>query len=132
LELTGFIARRQGRWEESTTALQRALELDPRNLFFLQQLSLTYEYERRYREHAAVLDRALKLVPSDPDTRVARALIDLEERADTRSAHKAIEAVLAEDPAAGGTIAEQWFFIAMCEHDNSGVFRALANISSEG
>jgi len=41
-ELTGFIARRQGRCEESTTDLKRALELDPRNLFFLQQLSLTY------------------------------------------------------------------------------------------
>ena len=69
-ELTGFITRRQGRWEESTTDLKRALELDPRNLFFLQQLSFTYELQRRYRDLAAVLDQALKLVPSDPDTRV--------------------------------------------------------------
>src|SRR5207237_5869051 len=81
-ELTGFITRRQGRWEESTTDLKRALELDPRNLFLLQQLSFTYELQRRYRELAEVLDRALKLVPSDPDTRLVRALIDLAERAD--------------------------------------------------
>jgi TolB-like protein/class 3 adenylate cyclase/Flp pilus assembly protein TadD len=131
-ELIGFITRRQGRWEESTTALKRALELDPRNVFFLQQLSFTYELQRRYRDLAAVLDRALNLAPSDPATRVARASIDLAERADPRSAHTTIEAVIADDPAAGKTIAERWFYIAMCERDNFGVSRALTNISPEG
>src|SRR6266480_4601709 len=124
-ELTGFITRRQGRWEESTTDLKRALELDPRNLFFLQQLSFTYELQRRYRELAEVLDRALKLVPSDPDTRLVRALIDLAERADPRPAHATIDAVVAEDPAAK-SIAERWFDVALCERDKFGVSRALA------
>src|SRR5206468_5685574 len=32
LELTGYIQRRQGRWEESIQNLERALELDPRNV----------------------------------------------------------------------------------------------------
>jgi tetratricopeptide (TPR) repeat protein len=131
-ELTGFITRRQGRWEESTTDLTRALELDPRNLFFLQQLSFTYELQRRYRDLAAVLDQALKLVPSDPDTRVARASIDLAERADTRPVHATIEAVIAEDPNAARTIAERWFYVAMCERDNLGVSRALAVVPPEG
>ena len=131
-ELTGFITRRQGQWEESTTDFKRALELDPRNLFFLQQLSFTYELQRRYRDLAAVLDRALKLVPSDPDTRVVRALIDLAERADPRPAHATIEAVVAEDPAAARTIAERWLYIAMCERDNFGVSRALALVPPEG
>ena len=131
-ELTGFITRRQGRWEESTTDLKRALELDPRNLFFLQQLSFTYELQRRYRDLAAVLDQALKLVPSDPDTRVVRASIDLAERADTRPVHATIEAVIAEDPNAARTIAERWFYVAMCERDNLGVSRALAVVPPEG
>jgi TolB-like protein/class 3 adenylate cyclase/Tfp pilus assembly protein PilF len=131
-ELTGFITRRQGRWEESTTDLKRALELDPRNLFFLQQLSFTYEFQRRYQDLAAVLDRALKLVPSDPDTRVARALIDLAERADARPAHAIIEAVIAEDPAAARTIAERWLYTALCERDAPGVSRALAVVPPEG
>src|SRR6266550_2938624 len=131
-ELTGFITRRQGRWEESTTDLKRALELDPRNLFFLQQLSFTYELQRRYRDLAAVLDQALKLVPSDPDTRVARASIDLAERADTRPVHATSEAVIAEDPNAARTIAERWFYVAMCERDNLGVSRALAVVPPEG
>jgi TolB-like protein/class 3 adenylate cyclase/Flp pilus assembly protein TadD len=131
-ELTGFIRRRQGRWEESTADLKRALELDPRNLFFLQQLSFTYEWLRRYRDLAAVLDRALNLVPSDPDTRMARALIDLEERADSRPVHATIEAVVAEDPAAAKSIAEKWFYVALCERDNVGVSRALALVPPEG
>src|ERR1700736_3671243 len=131
-ELTGFITRRQGRWEESTPNLKRALELDPRNLFFLQQLSFTYESQRRYPDLAEVLDRALKLVPSDPDTRLARALIDLAERADPGPAHAAIDAVVAEDPLAAKTIAERWFYVALCERDKVGVSRALAIIPSEG
>jgi TolB-like protein/class 3 adenylate cyclase/Tfp pilus assembly protein PilF len=131
-ELIGFIARRQGRWEESTKHLERALDLDPRNLFFLQQLSFTYEFQRRYRDLAAVLDRALKLVPSDPDTRVARASIDLAERADPGPAHATIEAVVAENPAAAKTIAERWLYIALCERDNVGVSRALAVVPPEG
>ena len=131
-ELTGFITRRQGRWGESTTDLERALELDPRNLFFLQQLSFTYELQRRYRDLAAVLDRALKLAPSDPDTRLARALIDLAERADSRPAHATIDAVVIEDPLAAKNIAARWFYIALCERDNLEVSRALALLPSEG
>src|ERR1700720_3519279 len=110
-ELTGFIARRQGRWEESTTDFERALELDPRNLFFLQQLSFNNEFQRRYRDLASVLDRALKLIPSDPETRVARALTDFAERADARPVHATIETIIAEDPAAATNIADRWFDI---------------------
>jgi len=131
-ELTGFIARRQGRWEESTTDLKRALELDPRNLFFLQQLSFTYDWQHRYRDLASVLDRALKLVPSDPETRVARSLIDFAERADARPVHATIETIIAEDPAAATNIADRWFYIALCERDNFGISRALAVIPPEG
>jgi tetratricopeptide (TPR) repeat protein len=38
LVLAGYIDRRQGRWDESTRELESALELDPRNLFILQQM----------------------------------------------------------------------------------------------
>ena len=47
-EYTGYIQRRQGRWEEATRNLERALELDPRNFFLLQQMALIYEAQRRY------------------------------------------------------------------------------------
>jgi len=72
------------------------------------------------------------MVPSDPDTRVVRASIDLAERADTRPVHANHEAVIAEDPDAARTIAERWFYVAMCERDNLGVSRALAVVPPEG
>ena len=59
--LAGYIDRRQGRWDESTRNLERAVELDPRNVFFLQQIALSYHNLRRYADMAAALDRALML-----------------------------------------------------------------------
>jgi TolB-like protein/Tfp pilus assembly protein PilF len=131
-ELTGFIDRRQGQWEKSANDLKRALELDPRNIFLFQQLSFTYELQRRYRDLATVLDQALKLVPFDPETRVARALIDLAERGDPKIVHATIEAVVAENSAAATTLAERWFYVAQCERDDRSVSLALAAIPPEG
>ena len=39
--LAGYIDRRQGRWDQSTKNLERAVELDPQNPAVLQQLALT-------------------------------------------------------------------------------------------
>jgi len=131
LQLTGFIDRRQGRWEKSTNDLKRALELDPRNIFLFQQLSFTYELQRNYRDLATLLDQALKLVPLDPETRVARAAIDLAERADPKPIHATIEAVIAENPAAATTLAERWFYVALCERDDRNVSLSLAAVPPE-
>jgi TolB-like protein/class 3 adenylate cyclase/Flp pilus assembly protein TadD len=132
LQLTGFIDRRQGRWEKSTNDLKRALELDPRNIFLFQQLSFTYELQRNYRDLATLLDQALKLVPLDPETRVARASIDLAERADPKPIHATIEAVIAENPAAATALAERWFYVALCERDGRNMSLALAAVPPEG
>ncbi|MGI8956963.1 MAG: hypothetical protein ACR2II_08630, partial [Chthoniobacterales bacterium] len=53
-ELTGYITRRQGKHEEALSHLTRALELDPRNFFTLQQIALSYQTLRRYPEMAQV------------------------------------------------------------------------------
>ena len=47
-ELTGFILRRRGQQEEGLQNLQRAVELDPRNFFTLQQIAISYENLGRY------------------------------------------------------------------------------------
>ena len=62
-ELLGYIARRRGQQEEGLRNLQRAIELDPRNFFTLQQIALSYLGLRRYSEEEAVLDRALSIKP---------------------------------------------------------------------
>ena len=42
-ELAGYMDRRQGRWQDSEHNLRHALELDPRNFYFLQQMLESYE-----------------------------------------------------------------------------------------
>ena len=107
-ELAGLIDRRQGRWEESTRNFEREMELDPRNIYILQQVALSYQYLRRYAEMAAVLDRALAISPKDIDTRVARAQIALDSHADPRPLHTTIDAILNDDPTAAATLADTW------------------------
>ena len=58
-ELTGYILRRRGQQEEGLRNLERAVELDPRNFYTLQQIALSYQHLGRYAEAIAALDRAL-------------------------------------------------------------------------
>jgi len=131
-ELTGYIDRRQGLWNESARSLQRALALDPRNFFILQQIALSYQEFRQFRAMAAALDRALVLIPGDLDTRVTRASVDLEWRADPRSLRESVRTILAENPATAPDLAAQWFYLALCERDPAAVTQALAAIPDSG
>ncbi|MFN2542383.1 MAG: tetratricopeptide repeat protein [Chthoniobacterales bacterium] len=132
LELLSFIERRRGQWDESIAHMRRAFELDPRNLFVLQQLSITYQTQRRSRDVIAVLDRALAIAPTDANTRIVRALVDFEARADTKPLHTTIESLLAENPAGAKHFADQWLNLALCERDPAMATRALAAIPSDG
>src|SRR5262249_6598304 len=125
LELTGYILRRHGQQEEGARNLERAVELDPRNYFILQQLAVSYQYLRRYPEEAAVLDRVLTIVPNDAATRTARALVDLDWKAETRPLHKTIDSILAEGSAAISDAAGDWFVCALAERDPKTGERAL-------
>ncbi len=125
-ELTGYIQRRQGHLEEGVQNLQRALELDPRNLLTLQQTALTYNRMRRYRDMAATLDRALAITPNDVQTQVARAMVDLEWKADTRPLHKTIESVRTSNPGALQSVADNWVLCALAERDPVAAKAALA------
>ncbi len=131
-ELTGYIDRRQGLWSESARNLQRALQLDPRNVFLLQQIAASYQEARQFRAMGAALDRALVLAPRDLDTRISRAFVDLEWRADTRPLQQTIAALLAENPDSTSDVADQWLYEALCERDPAAVARAVAAIPATG
>jgi len=131
-ELTGYIARRRGQWEECISNSERACELDPRNVGLLQQTSQTYWNLRRFPNMAGALDRALAAAPSDANTRVVRALVDLESHADTQPGYEAIQNIVAEDPSAVDAIADQWLYLALCRRDTVEAARALASLSPEG
>jgi len=124
-ELTGFIARRRGAHEDGVRNLQRAAELDPRNFFTLQQLSISYNLLRRYPEYIATLDRALSIKPDDPETNAARGLAFLDWKADTRPLHQAIDELRAKQPEAVKSVADLWFICALGERDAASAELAL-------
>src|SRR5438309_592595 len=124
-ELIGFILRRQGQQEEGLRNLEKALELDPRSYDIMQQIALSYENLRRYPEEAAILDRALTIVPNDVATQCARAVVDLYWKADTRPLHEMIDSILAKNPGSISDAANSWFVCALAEHDPSAADRAL-------
>ena len=125
-ELTGYIQRRQGRWEESIQSLERALELDPRNFDTLQQLALSYGDLGRYAKEKSVLDRALSIQPNDAATKAMNAVVDLDWKADTRPVHELINEIRAKDPAALQGVADFWLICALAERDPAAASNAMA------
>jgi TolB-like protein/Tfp pilus assembly protein PilF len=125
-ELTAYIIRRQGKHEDALQNLERALELDPRNFFTLQQVALSDLTLHRYPHAASVLDRALSIKPDDVETKVFRTQIDFEWKADTRPLHQSIASIQAKEPAALSRIADTWFLCTMAERDAAAGKAALA------
>lgn len=123
--LTGYIDRRQGRWEESTKALERALQLDPKNTSIVQQSAYNYEYLRRFGPIAKSLDRLIATSPKDVTNRVQRGLIELMWKADPRLLHTTVDSVVHEDPNTELAISVPWMYLALCERDKAAVSQIL-------
>jgi serine/threonine protein kinase/predicted Zn-dependent protease len=126
----GFIDRRQGRWDEATRNIERALKLDPRNFFILHQLALTYWSQRRYADEARTFDRALTIVPADPNTRILRALVALDWRADIKPFQTMLATLVAENPRVAPDVDPPLY--ALCERTTAAATRALTNYPREG
>jgi TolB-like protein len=124
-ELTGYILRRRGEKEEGLRNLQRAVELDPRNFYTLQQIALSYQQFGRYAESIAALDRALAIVPDNVETRASRDAFYLYWKGDTRPLHQTIDSILAQGPGAIASAADLWFACALAERDSAAAERAL-------
>jgi len=127
-ELTGYILRRRGQQEEGLHNLERAVELDPRNFYTLQQIGLSYQTLGRFAEAIAALDRALAIVPDNAETRANRGLWNICWKADTRPLHQTIDAILAQGPGAIASAADIWFFCALAERDPAAAERALVAV----
>jgi TolB-like protein/Tfp pilus assembly protein PilF len=126
----GMIDRREGHWEEATRNLERALELDPRNFFILQQLAYAYQWQRRYADEARTYDRALTIVPADQNSRMLRAQIAFDWQADTQPFQTTLAALVAEDPRAALDIDTLPY--SFCDRTWAAATRILTNYPREG
>jgi serine/threonine-protein kinase len=131
-ELAGYVERRQGRWEQSMRDLEHAVELDPLNFDYLQQLAQSYAKIRDFSRLAATLDRALRIVPGDVGVRMKRAYVLLDWRADTRPLHETFDVILAENPTFEASLADYRIDLALCERDFATAEKALTSLPAEG
>ena len=127
-ELTGYILRRRGQQEEGLRNLERAVDLDPRNFFTLQQIALSYQGLGRYAEAINALDRALSIVSDNVETKASRDLFYLYWKGDPRPLQQTIDSILAQGPGAIASAADRWFVCALAERDPAAAERALAAV----
>jgi TolB-like protein/Tfp pilus assembly protein PilF len=124
-ELKGYIERRQGKQEEAVRSLERAIDLDPRNSYMLQQIALSYRLLHRFAEQKSVLDRALAIDPNNVDIKLERAAVDFYWKADSRPMHQMVDSIRTANPAATQDIAEYWLFYALAERDAAAARNAV-------
>ena len=70
-----LLARIEGSWNESIDYYEQALQLDPRNVNLLDDAAVTYWMVRQFPAALKLYDRALDIVPTDPDMMAAKASV---------------------------------------------------------
>jgi serine/threonine-protein kinase len=116
LELTASIDRVQGRWEKSTTGLEKATTLDPRSVTILSSLGGNYESLRRYRDQMRILDRLIELEPNKPTLALSKALLTFLWKADVKGVRAAFEAVPSSIKD-GKWVRSTRIYLAICSRD---------------
>ena len=135
-EVSAWIDRRQGRWADAVRNMERASELDPRNLFFALNVA-GFDFGSRplpYEKTKKALDRALALKPNSIDLRIARGGgLEMHWRGDTRNCRATIEKILAEEPASANDADMKFarFQLALYERDFDAAGRILATVSKQ-
>ena len=129
--LAGAIDRRQGHWRQSTQELSRAADLDPSNLFHLQQLAASYHVLRRYNEERGVYDRAIAVSPTDESLPVSRARIDLDARGETGQLRETIAKLMHRDPKAADEFPAGLLDQVLCDRDRAASEGAVKAIKPE-
>ena len=126
---SGVFDYRQGAWDSATRNLERAVELDPRNLLYVQQMALCYQPQRRYSDELRMWERALSIVPDDAVSRLGRAEVFANARGDMQPYNETMAALLKENPEANRHVDDPIF--ALRDRTAAAVERVLKNYSAE-
>jgi TolB-like protein/Tfp pilus assembly protein PilF len=89
----GSIQRRQGKWAESTASMEKAVSLNPKDVWSLQNLTFNYSMLRDYERANKTIDRALAVNPTGLDPLEVKSKLAIAENGDFSVAEKAFEAV---------------------------------------
>jgi len=91
IETTGYILRRQGKWEEGVAQLEKAVELDPVGYDRLKGLGSIHLYMRDYTQAERYLDRAISVAPDIPTAYIHKVQLYLSWLGSTERAEQVLE-----------------------------------------
>jgi TolB-like protein/Tfp pilus assembly protein PilF len=89
----GAIQRRQGKWADSTTNLEKAASLNPKDIWALQNLAFNYQMLRNFDKANATIDRALAFDPTALGPLEVKCQLAVAEKGDFSVSEKAFDAV---------------------------------------
>ena len=88
--LIGAIQRRQGKWEESTANLEKAVSLNPNDSWPMQNLFFNYQMQRDFKTAGEIIDRALALNPTSTSLWRLKSELAIAEMGDLTVAEKSL------------------------------------------
>jgi serine/threonine-protein kinase len=124
-QITARIQNRQGHREEATRNLERAIELNPRNMETREDILMHYTFLRRYADLKSALVSTLAVFPNDVNTRMWLTYVEFQEKADTRPLHQMLDSIRATNPAGMRDISEWPLACALAERDVTAAKNAL-------
>jgi serine/threonine protein kinase/tetratricopeptide (TPR) repeat protein len=89
----GAIQRRQGKWAESTANLEKAVSLNPKDIWSLQNLTFNYQMQRDFDRANRTIDRALALNATFPELLEVKSKLAIFQKGEFSVAEKAFEAM---------------------------------------
>jgi tetratricopeptide (TPR) repeat protein len=126
------LARRQARWDDAVKNFDRAVELDPRNSFILEESALTRSGLRRYSEARTLFQRTLALNPSDYFAAAILWQLPFAEHAEIAPLRTKLNVLLTENHDAAVHLAQIYVECALAERDRVAAEAALALVPAEG
>jgi TolB-like protein/cytochrome c-type biogenesis protein CcmH/NrfG len=84
----GAIQRRQGKWTESNANFEKAVSLNPKDIWTIQNLAINYEFQRDFAAANKTIDRALAVDPNALAPLQLKGKFAVEEKGDLDFAQK--------------------------------------------
>ena len=114
LKLTGRIDRRLGRWDDSTKALEKAYNLDPRNPDIMFHLAINYGVQHRYREADQINYRLDEIVPDPVNSKTRKASAEFLRTGDPTTLRAVLDQL---PPSTKARTSETRFWLALYARD---------------
>lgn len=97
LEAIAYVGRRQGHWDESIAAMEKAFALNPRNVVLAVNMSGSYQSLRLYPEALRFIDIAISLAPDAAELHLPKAFLQVEANGNTRAARETLRKINRRD-----------------------------------